>query len=96
MAHKIHYVPGPVSAVVSNDWFINLKIPLLCYKNIGGGQMEGGLLVNLVPMLEQKKKKKKTMRKGTFFQAGQCAALSSFRVRWHFSRKRVGILKSDK
>ena len=23
---------------------------------------------------------KKTMRKGTFFQAGQCAALSSFRV----------------
>ena len=53
--------------------------------------MEGGLLVNLVPMLEQKKKKKKTMRKGTFFQAGQCAALSSFRVRWHFSRKRVGM-----
>ena len=35
----------------------------------------GGLLDNLVPMLEQK-----TMRKGTVFQDGQCAALSSFRV----------------
>ena len=40
----------------------------------GGGGVR--LLINLVPMLEQK-----TMRKGTFFQAGQCAALSSFRVR---------------
>ena len=35
------------------------------------------MLVSCVPMREQKKK---TMRKGTFFQAGQCAALSSFRV----------------
>ena len=73
-----------------------------------------GLLVDLVPMLEQqqqkkkktkknnnnnnnKKKKKKKDEKGYFFQAGQCAALSSFRVRkWHFSWKRVGFLKSDK
>ena len=44
-----------------------------------GGGGEGGWwcwLVDLVLMLEQK-----TMRKGTFFQAGQCAALSSFRIR---------------
>ena len=61
----------------------------------GVGAGGGDLLVNLVPMLE-KKKKKKTMKKGTFFQAGQCAALSSFRVRWHFSGKRVGFFKSDK
>ena len=33
------------------------------------------LLVSCVPMREQKK-----MRKGTFFRAGQCAALPSFRV----------------
>ena len=39
----------------------------------GGGR--GRLLDNLVPMLEQK-----TMRKGTVFQDGQCAALSSLRV----------------
>ena len=32
----------------------------------------GRLLVSCVPMREQK-----TMRKGTFFGAGQCAALSS-------------------
>ena len=46
------------------------------------------LLPNLVPMHEpkktkqnkKKKKKEKKMRKGTFFRAGQCAALSSFRV----------------
>ena len=33
-----------------------------------------------------------------FFQAGQGAALSSFRItkKWHFSGKRVGFLKSDK
>ena len=34
------------------------------------------LLVNLVPMLEQN-----NSEKGYLFQAGQCAALSSFRVR---------------
>ena len=44
---------------------------------VGGG---GRLLVNLVPMLEQKKKKKND-EKMYFLQAGQCAALSSFRVR---------------
>ena len=38
---------------------------------------EGRLLVNLVPMLEQKKWWENVL----FFQAGQCAALSSFRVR---------------
>ena len=44
-----------------------------------------------------KKKKKKTTRKRTFLQAGQCAALSSFRVKkWRFSGKRVGFLNSDK
>ena len=43
---------------------------------MGGGGSEGVLLVNLVPMLEQKNDEK-----GYFFQAGQCAALSSFRVR---------------
>ena len=37
----------------------------------GGGQS----LVSSVPMRDQK-----TMRKGTFFQEGQCAALTSFRV----------------
>ena len=41
---------------------------------VGGGKH---LLVNLVQMLEQKK----NFDKGFFFQAGQCAALSSFRVR---------------
>ena len=35
----------------------------------------GHLLVSCVPMREQK-----TMRKGTFFQAGHCAALSLFRI----------------
>ena len=39
------------------------------------GSRGGRLLVSCVPMREQK-----TMRKGTFFRAGQCAALSSFRV----------------
>ena len=50
-------------------------------ERVGGG--EGGLLVDLVPMLEQekKKKKKKNDEKGYFFQDGQCAALPSFRVR---------------
>ena len=50
-------------------------------------------------MLEKKKKKKKKKndQKVYFFQAGPCAALSSFRVRkWHFSGKRVDFLKSDK
>ena len=37
----------------------------------------GHLLVNLVPMLEQKNNDEKRY----FFQAGQCAALSSFSVR---------------
>ena len=40
---------------------------------VGAG---GHWLVNLVLMLEQK-----TMRKGTFYQGGQCAAPSSFRIR---------------
>ena len=68
----------------------------ICYP-LGGGEVDGGwghLLVDLIPMLErknktkqkkkkkkQKKKKKKNDEKGYFFQAGQCAALSSFRVR---------------
>ena len=46
-----------------------LDIPL------GSHIPDGCLLVSLVPMLEQK-----TTTKSTFFQAGQCAALSSFRV----------------
>ena len=38
--------------------------------------------------------KKKTMRKGAFFRAGQCAALSSFRVgKMLFCRKRVCFYK---
>ena len=46
----------------------------ICSPEPGGGG--GCWLVDLVLMLEQK-----TMRKGAFFQAGQCAALSSFRIR---------------
>ena len=50
----------------------------------GIGPRGGHSLVSSVPMRDQKKKKKKkkkkTMRKGTFFQEGQCAALTSFRV----------------
>ena len=50
-------------------------IPGVCVC-VGGGVVGGWcLLDNLVPMLEQK-----TMRKGSVFQDGQCAALSSFRV----------------
>ena len=42
----------------------------------GGGGPRGHLLVDLVLMLEQ------NQEKGYFFfQAGQCAALSSFRIR---------------
>ena len=53
--------------------------------------MGGHWLVNLVLMLEQK-----TMRKGTFYQGGQCAAPSSFRIRkTAFLWERVGFLKSD-
>ena len=37
---------------------------------------QGALAGQLCTDVEQKK----TMRKGTFFRAGQCAALSSFRV----------------
>ena len=44
----------------------------ICSPERGGGHW----LVNLVLMLEQK-----TMRKGTFYQGGQCAAPSSFRIR---------------
>ena len=39
-------------------------------RGMGGGWRGGHLLVDLVPILEQKKKnKKKTMRKGTFFSS---------------------------
>ena len=49
----------------------------------GGGLGEGGaLLVDLVPRLEQKERRERVL-----FQAGQCAALSSFRV------KKNGILE---
>ena len=44
----------------------------------GGGGKGMSLLVNLERMLGKKKKKHE---RGYFFQAGQCAALSSFRVR---------------
>ena len=47
-------------------------------------EARGRLLVNSVPMLEQKKKKKKNHEEVYFFfffQAGQGAALSSFRIR---------------
>ena len=59
-------------------------------------QSPGGewrLLVNLVPMLEQKNDEK-----GYFFfklgSAQRCHHLGS--EKWHFSGKRVGFLKSDK
>ena len=42
----------------------------------GGRGTAGRLLVDFVPMLEQKR-----MRKDSFFQAGQFAALPSFRIR---------------
>ena len=42
----------------------------------GGGGGGGRLLISCVPMREQKKNDEK----GYFFRAGQCAALSSFRV----------------
>ena len=55
------------------------------------GEVGGGhLLVDLVPMLEQKKK-------GYFFKLGsaqRCHRLGS--EKWHFSGKRIGFLKSDK
>ena len=47
---------------------------------VGGGEGGGRLLVSMVQVLEQNKNKN-TMRTCTFFQAVQCAALSSFRVR---------------
>ena len=49
----------------------------------------GCLLVSLVPMLEKKNDEKRYMY---FFQAGQCAVLSLFRVRkMYFSGNRVGF-----
>ena len=54
-----------------------------------GFPRRGRLQVGCVPMRE-----KKTMRKGPFFRAGQCAALSSFRVgKCYFCRKRVCVLQ---
>ena len=58
----------------------------------GGGRWGWRLLVDLVQMLEQK-----TMRNGTFFKLGsaqRCHRLGS--EKQHFSRKRVGFLKSDR
>ena len=51
------------------------------------------MLVNLVPMLEQKQKDEK----GYFFSSW--AVRSAYCLgseKWHFSGKRVGFLKSDK
>ena len=41
----------------------------------------GRLVVNKQTKIKNNKKKKKNDEKGYFFQAGKCAALSSFRVR---------------
>ena len=64
----------------------------------GWGTRAGRLLVDLVSMLEQNKKKKKKRRERVlFFQAGQCKALSSFRVRKNgiLVEKRVSFFKSN-
>ena len=64
----------------------------ICSPGGGGGGAAGRLLVDFVPMLEQK-----TMRKGTFFKLGSaqhCHRLGS--EKQHFSGKRVGFLKYDK
>ena len=93
MAHKLRYVPGPVGAVVSNDWCINLK-----YRNYAIKVSDRPTWVNSAePDHKEEGGGRLASQLGTdAFQTGQCAALSSFGVRWHFSGKRVGFLKSDK
>ena len=62
--------------------------------NIGGGQLGTDVLTKTTTTT--KKKKKNTLRQA-FFQAWQCAALSSFRVgKWYFSEKRVCFYESAK
>ena len=55
---------------------INTKYVIPRNRYGGGGGGGGGLLVSCVPMREQKKNDEK----GYFLRAGQCAALSLFRV----------------
>ena len=64
---------------------------LICYLNLCNDcRPRGGrLLVSCVPMCEQKNDEK-----GYFFRAGQCAALSPFKVgKSYFCRKRVCVLQ---
>ena len=74
----------PNQTRVSNSNTVSFPdIPITYSRHYGKCPLGGRFLINLVPMLEQKKQKtkKKNMRKVTFFQAVQCAALSSFTVR---------------
>ena len=64
------FVSGYLTFILGYGIFVQNYFEIFKKKNQGYGIFDQGVLL----VLEQ------TMRNGTFFRAGQCAALSSFRV----------------